>query len=145
VAPRGAHVVPAARDGERGARGWTPGTFPRAVAALFAWVGKNGYSSNDPTGEVYHFVRELDHQDLGPGSLVIEGLRCGSRSKGSRAEVLDCGVAGASSHLGRGQDRLILRVPCPRTSSAAHPALTPPRGGLRLPARDAPIEGATLP
>jgi hypothetical protein len=114
VAPRGAHVVPAARDGERGARGWTPGTFPRAVAALFAWVGKNGYSSNDPTGEVHHFVRELDHQDLGPGSLVIEGLRCGSRSKGSRAEVLDCGVAGASSHLGRGQDRLILRVPLPK-------------------------------
>jgi DNA-binding transcriptional MerR regulator len=46
--------------------------IPRAVAALFAWVGESGHSSAGPMREVHHFGRELDHEDFGPGSLVIE-------------------------------------------------------------------------
>ena len=44
--------------------------IPGAVAALFAWVGENGYSSAGPMREVHHFGRELDHE--GYDTLVIE-------------------------------------------------------------------------
>lgn len=44
--------------------------IPAAVAALFAWVGENGYSSAGPMREVHHFGRELDHEDY--ASFVIE-------------------------------------------------------------------------
>ena len=44
--------------------------IPGAVAALFAWVGENGYSSAGPMREVHHFGRELDHEDY--ETLVIE-------------------------------------------------------------------------
>lgn len=44
--------------------------IPGAVAALFAWVGENGYSSAGPMREVHHFGRELDHEDH--DTLVIE-------------------------------------------------------------------------
>lgn len=44
--------------------------IPGAVAALFVWVGENGYSSAGPMREVHHFGRELDHEDY--DSFVIE-------------------------------------------------------------------------
>lgn len=44
--------------------------IPGAVAALFAWVGENGYASAGPMREVHHFGRELDHEDH--TSFVIE-------------------------------------------------------------------------
>jgi len=44
--------------------------IPGAVAALFAWVGENGYSSVGPMREVHHFGRELDHE--GYQTFVIE-------------------------------------------------------------------------
>jgi DNA-binding transcriptional MerR regulator len=44
--------------------------IPGAVAALFVWVGENGYTSAGPMREVHHFGRELDHEDY--ETLVIE-------------------------------------------------------------------------
>ncbi len=44
--------------------------IPGAVAALFAWVGENGYASAGPMREVHHFGRELDHEDH--DTFVIE-------------------------------------------------------------------------
>ena len=46
--------------------------IPGAVAALFAWVGENGYASAGPMREVHHFGRELDHEDYASSVIKMQ-------------------------------------------------------------------------
>jgi DNA-binding transcriptional MerR regulator len=68
----GVRVLPAAPEMASAVLEGNLWDIPRAVAALFTWVGESGHSSAGPMREVHHFGRELDHEDFDPGSLVIE-------------------------------------------------------------------------